>query len=148
MKQTEELPVNARSWDSIKIGIDYGYFAGFPSASITCYSDGMLEFKTDQKVLAIHNILEVVDREHDISKKSLAKLDLIINRLMALEKLEIIGDMCDGPSFECLIYLSNGTIRGFHYCSLEPSEEIQELENSVRKILREEFFLRKHKKKA
>jgi hypothetical protein len=147
MKQKEQSP-EQRIWDLVEIKIDYGYFAGFPSASITCYSDGMLEFKTDQNVRAIQTISEVVDREHDISKKSLAKLDLIINKLMALEKLEIIGDMCDGPSFECLIYLSNGMIRGFHYCSLMPSEEIQELENSVRKILREEFFLRKHKKKS
>jgi hypothetical protein len=147
MKQKEQSP-EQRIWDLVEIKIDYGYFAVFPSANITCYSDGMLEIKTDQNVPMLHHISEVVDRDHNISKKSLAKLDPIINRLMALEKLEIIGDMCDGPSFECLIYLSNGAIRGFHYCSLEPSEEIQEVEISLRKILREEFFLRKHKKKS
>lgn len=144
MKQQGEQTKKERTWDSIKIRMDYGYFASYPDASITCYSDGMLEFKTESGIPFLSD-KRVEDRNHEIRKKSLEKLDQAVQKLNALEKLEMEGYMCDGPSFECMIYLSNGMIRGFHYCSVMLSEEIQELEGQLRKLLREDFFLRKHK---
>jgi len=147
MYQPQEINQYGRSWDCVKIKINYGYFASYPDASITCYSDGMLEFKTESNRPFL-SVARVEDRSHEISKKSLAKLDEVVQKLNALEKLEMQGDMCDGPGFECLIYLANGMIRGFHYCSAMPSEEIQELEDQLRKLLREEFFLRKHIRKG
>jgi hypothetical protein len=144
MKQNQGL-IEERNWDRIKIRMDYGYFGNFSSSMITCYADGMLVFKTENEFPFIDRE-RVEDRQHNISKKSLAKLDEVAQKLSALENLELVGDMCDGPSFECLIYLSNGTIRGFHYCSEMLTEPMQEMEDQLRKILREDFFLRKHRR--
>jgi hypothetical protein len=144
--KTQNLNHHGRKWNLIEIAINYGYFSDFPSARITCYSDGMLVFKTEGAAAFFHEISSLNDREHSITRKSLVKLDHIIEKLSSMEKLDLVGEMCDGPSFECLMYLSTGVVRGFHYCSAMPVDEIQELEDELRKVLREEFFLRKHKK--
>ena len=145
MKPTEELIQSDRLWDSIILQTDYGYFGDIPPVSITCYSDGELifEVKKGNSIMPIEKT--VCDFEHSLSKKSLSKLDDLINEISRIECLEGM-QIIDGPSFDCYIHLSNGTMTGFHYVSMILSEKFAELEATLRQLLREEFFLKKHKK--
>jgi hypothetical protein len=134
-----------RLWKHIEIRMNYGYGADFPNSIITCFSDGMLEFKTG-KAYFDPDLSWIEDRSHEISKKTLIKLDEVVKKVLELKRPELVGYMCDGPSFDCLVFHSDGSVQGFHYCSAIPSDEIRDLECLVRKLLREDFFLRKHRR--
>lgn len=144
MKQQEEQIERERIWDSIEISTDYGYFASNAAFSITCYSDGMLVFKTEDGSRPLFSEERIEDRNHEISKKSLAKLDTLVEDILGIKELKG-WSIEDGPSFECYVQMENGTVRGFHYVSMILTDEHEQLENKLRKIMREEFFLRKHK---
>lgn len=142
MSQTEE---QNRIWSKVAIERDYGYFGDFPPVKITCHSDGHLVFKVDGDHFQFPPP-GIVDKEHHISKKSLQALDQIVARINDIQELAVVGQMMDGPSFACQIHLNNGRITGFHYCSQELAEKFDQLEKDLRKILREEFFLKKLRK--
>ena len=145
MKQTEELPQNARLWNLIELKIEYGYFAKYPPVILTCYSNGELTFIAENLKGGRPIEKAVYDYDHSVSKKSLVKLDGLIEEIAKIEYLE--GDQVeDGPSFECHVRLANGTVTGYHYVSMFLNEKFKDIENRLRKTLREEFFLNKHKK--
>lgn len=136
-------PEECRTWSKVEIQLDYGYFGSWPPVCIRCYSDGMLIFKLTGRSLGFVPEVHLEDREHNINRKSLLKLDRLVEKTRNIKKLE--GDMImDGPSFACHVYLSDGTVTGFHYCSMQLADEFDKLEKSLRKILREDFFLKKH----
>lgn len=146
MKHTEEPTHIDRSWDSIQIKLVYGYFAEFAPVSLTCNGDGELIFKTEYTRGLMHIENAIDDWEHSISKKSLVKLDDLVAEIAAIESLE--GTMVmDGSSFECTVHLSNGKVTGFHYVSMILNEKFKNLETRLRELLREDFFLKKHKNK-
>lgn len=131
-----------RIWSLVEVEFDYAYFGSWPPVRIKCYSDGMLIFKLAGRSTEIPEA-QLEDREHSISKKSLDKLDKLVEMIPGIKKLE--GDIImDGPSFACHVYMGDGTVTGFHYCSMQLSDEFEQLEKSLRQILREGFFLKKH----
>ena len=145
MEITQNAAHLKRLWHSIEVNLEYGYFGDYPPARITCYSDGDLEFNVMASAGFIPMEKDIDDRDHTVSKKSLAKLDVLVAEIDAVDCVE--GEMImDGPSFDCRILLSNGKVTGFHYCSIWPSKKITLLENTLRKTLREDFFLKKYKK--
>lgn len=130
------------SWTQIKIGIEYGYFGGMPPVIITCYNDGDLRFKA---IPGMYGPLKTIDDFATIMKSSIKKLDKLVQQIEEMTFLEIQGFMCDGPSFECVVSFENGTNKGFHYVSQVLSSKHEKLEKDIRRILREQHFLRKHR---
>lgn len=130
------------SWTQIKISIEYGYFGGMPPVTITCYNDGDLRFKA---IPGIYGPLETIDDFATIMKSSIEKLDKLVQQIEEMTSLEIEGFMCDGPSFECTVNFENGVTKGFSYVAQVLSPQHKQLEKDIRKILREQHFLRKHR---
>ncbi len=133
------------TWSHITIKIDYGYFASFGSVTITCYNDGHLWFEGEPQRLRIEE-RRITDKEHFISKASLKKIDGIAKAIFDITELKP-NMLMDGPSFDCTVHFNSGIIKGFGYVSagLHP-EHGGNLEKSIRKILREPFFLKKYEK--
>lgn len=106
----------------------------------------MLIFKVAGRTNASIPEAQLEDREHGITEKSLVKLDKLVDAIQGIKKLE--GDqIMDGPSFACYVQLWDGTVTGFHYCSMLLANEFAQLEKSLRKVLREDFFLKKHRER-
>ncbi len=145
MKLTEENNLNDRVWDSIILKLDHGYFAGSSPITIMCYRDGMLMFTAGNEACGRPLEKAIEDNAHGVSKKSMTKLDGLIEEIAKIDSVEGF-DIEDGSSFECYVHLTNGTVTGFHYCSMFLSEKFKDLETRIRKVLREDFFLKKHKK--
>lgn len=138
-----DSPEEYRRWSTVEIHLDYGYFGSWPPVSIRCYSNGMLIFKPTGRCLSFVPEANLEDREHNISRKTLLKLDRLVEKIRNIKKVE--GDfITDGPSFACYVQLREGTVTGFHYCSIHLNDEFGRLERDLRKLLREDFFLKKH----
>lgn len=130
-----------RFWTTISIEINYGYFGDFEKPlKIEAFNDGYLyapDFHQDHDV-------EIVD-DASLSEKDLQKLDGIVNQLLNVDNVETTM-ILDGPSFECLVHLKGGLVRGLIYYSSPIDPLIDQLEVDLRAVLQEPFFQKKYRK--
>lgn len=130
-----------RLWTTISIEINYGYFGDFEkNLKIEAFNDGYLyapDFHQDHDVEIVEDV--------SLSEKDLQKLDRIVNQLLNVENVETTM-VLDGPSFECLVRLNSGLVRGLSYYSSPVDPLIDQLEVDLRAVLQETFFQKKCRK--
>lgn len=124
--------------------MEYGYFSNRRPVSITCFSDGDLHFEASPGRFGPKD--ELLVDSATIRKSTIAKLDKLVKEIMDMTSLEMEGFICDGPSFECTVTFENGIIRGFGYVAEILPRKYEQLEENIRKILRENYFLKKHRR--